>query len=804
MKRTYILLVATLLSIHVLAGSAYAQNSLLLREDNAGLNRDINNGSISRSVNDITENYYTFVSKTGGSYSILIDLATIEEDSVENGDEVGVFDVTASGDTLCVGATVFAGSYPLGLTAWIDNSQTSEQDGYVPGHTMIFKIYEASSGIEYHADAAYVLGNGAFGNGAYARISALTSFIVVSENNPPVITEMTDTTIYEGDLFTRQVYANDADGDTLIYILVSSPAGMKIGSSSGEINWTPDFDQSDDYTVTVKVEDGKGGEDTKSFLLAVININRAPVLLQIGNKEVSEGDTLTFIVSATDDDGDSLIFSVEDLPVGATFDSTNGDFYWAPTYEQSGIYNPTFSVTDNGSPPLSDSETIAITVNNVNRAPVITAMTDTTVNEGDLFTRQVYANDPDGDTLTYSLDLPPSGMTINSSSGEINWTPDFDQSDYYTVNVKVVDGKGGEDSKSFSLIVVNVERELTIIAYSPELDTVITECDSVEFSVEVMYYNTSTIYYMWYYDDVSIQSGMASDSTITALIHFPFGSTGTHSVKAVVTDSKVFADITWNITVQEKIWQTNEPIIIKFPEDTSSITLNFDHNSSLTVNFTSGDVANKTLTITQYTDIAANFPNVPGFNNSIAYFYISLNAKNFSAELTFSYSDSLLNILGIDEDSLAVCFYDSIDARGFMWHLVPAAIDKINNTITLTTDHFSLWAITSKGEELITHVNEPARYMPDGFTLFQNYPNPFNPETIITFQIPRSSFVTLKIYNTTGQLIKTLVSENVIKGIHSVSWDGLNDSGKQVSSGMYIYLIQAGNFSAAKKLILVK
>ena len=804
MKRTYILLVAALLSIHVIAGSVYAQNSLLLRGGNAGLKWGIDNGSFSMTVNGVTDGFYTFVSNTGGSYSILIDLATIEEDSIENGEEIGVFDVTVSGDTLCVGATVFAGSYPLGLTAWIDNSQTSEQDGYVPGHTMIFKIYDASSGTEYHASATYVLGNGAFGNGAYARISALTSFIVVIENNPPFITAMTDTTIYEGDLFIRQVYASDPDGDTLTYSLTSPPSGMTINSSSGEINWTPDFDQSGEHTVTVKVEDGKGGEDTKFFSLTVINVNRVPVLSPIGNKEVSEGDTLTFVLSATDDDGDSLIFSVEDLPDGASFDSTNGSFYWTPTYEQSGIYNPTFNVIDNGSPPLSDSETIAITVNNVNRAPVITAMTDTTVNEGDLFIRQVYANDPDGDNLSYSLTSSISGMTINSSSGVLDWTPDFDQSGNYPITVKVEDGEGGEDTKSFSLTVIDVNRALAIIAYSPELDTVITECDSVEFSVKVMNYNNSTIYYMWYYDDVSIQSGMASDSTITAMIHFPFGSKGTHSFKAAVTDGKVFTDITWNITIQEKIWQTNEPIIIKFPEDTSSITLNFDHNSSLTVNFTSGDVTNKTLTITQYTDIATSFPNVPGFNNSLAYFDISLNVDYFSAELTFSYSDSLLNILGINEDSLAVCFYDSIDARGFMWHLVPATIDKINNTITLTTDHFSLWAITSKDEELITNVNEPAGYMPNGFKLFQNYPNPFNPETIITFQIPKSSFVTLKIYNTTGQLIKTLLSENVTKGIHSVSWDGLNDSGRQVSSGMYIYLIQAGNFSAAKKLTIVK
>ncbi|KPK90115.1 hypothetical protein AMJ80_08880, partial [bacterium SM23_31] len=562
------------------------------------------------------------------------------------------------------------------------------------------------------------------------------------------------------------------------------------------------FEQSGEYTVSVRVEDGKGGEDNDSFLLTVININRAPVITAMTDTTMDEGDTFTRQVYASDSDGDTLTYFLTTAPVGMTIDSSSGEINWTPGFEQSGEYTVSVKVEDGKGG--EDTESFLLTVINVNRAPVITTMTDTTMNEGDTFTRQVYASDADGDTLTYSLTTAPVGMTIDTSSGEINWTPDFEQSGEYTVSVRVEDGKGGEDNESFLLTVNNVVRVLAITAYSPELDTVITEYDSVEFSIIVENYNGAAIYYAWYYDDVSILSGMMSDSTMTALIHFPLGSKGTHSIKAAVTDGNVFADITWNITVQEKIWQTNEPIIIKFPEDTSCITLNFGPTSSLMLDFTSGDVANKTLTVTQYTDIADSFPDVPAFNKGIIYFCISLDVDYFSAEVTFSYSDSLLNILGIDEDSLAVCFYDSTDARGFIWHSVPVTIDNINNTITLTVDHFSLWAITTRNEELITAVVEPERYIPGGFNLYQNYPNPFNPETTITFQIPRSSFVTLKIYNITGQLVKTLISENLPSGVFKIIWDGTDGTGQKVSSGTYIFRIQAGEFSAVKKMMLIR
>ena len=93
---------------------------------------------------------------------------------------------------------------------------------------------------------------------------------------------------------------------------------------------------------------------------------------------------------------------------------------------------------------------------------------------------------------------------------------------------------------------------------------------------------------------------------------------------------------------------------------------------------------------------------------------------------------------------------------------------------------------------------------PAEFKLEQNYPNPFNPNTMISYQLAMSSEVKLSIYNTTGQLVRTLVDEFQTAGKKSVVWDGLNDNGERMSSGLYLYQIKAGKFAQCKKMLLVQ
>ena len=94
--------------------------------------------------------------------------------------------------------------------------------------------------------------------------------------------------------------------------------------------------------------------------------------------------------------------------------------------------------------------------------------------------------------------------------------------------------------------------------------------------------------------------------------------------------------------------------------------------------------------------------------------------------------------------------------------------------------------------------------LPEVFALHQNYPNPFNPVTTIRYDVPEQSLVRMEIYNVLGQKVAVVVNGIQDPGFHAVRWNGTNMYGNPLSSGMYFYHIQAGDFRSIKKLILVK
>ena len=94
--------------------------------------------------------------------------------------------------------------------------------------------------------------------------------------------------------------------------------------------------------------------------------------------------------------------------------------------------------------------------------------------------------------------------------------------------------------------------------------------------------------------------------------------------------------------------------------------------------------------------------------------------------------------------------------------------------------------------------------IPTNFELKTNYPNPFNPTTNIEFSLAKSEFATLKVYSITGELVSTLVNKEVQAGSHSVVFNGRDDAGNELSSGMYIYELKSGLNISAKKMFLIK
>ncbi|MEK7729701.1 MAG: FlgD immunoglobulin-like domain containing protein, partial [candidate division KSB1 bacterium] len=98
----------------------------------------------------------------------------------------------------------------------------------------------------------------------------------------------------------------------------------------------------------------------------------------------------------------------------------------------------------------------------------------------------------------------------------------------------------------------------------------------------------------------------------------------------------------------------------------------------------------------------------------------------------------------------------------------------------------------------------PRAQLPERFTLAQNYPNPFNPSTNIAFALPARAEVSLKIYNVSGQLVRTLMNETRAAGQHVVQWDGKNSAGQEAASGVYWYRLQSGKQALQKQMTLMR
>lgn len=109
----------------------------------------------------------------------------------------------------------------------------------------------------------------------------------------------------------------------------------------------------------------------------------------------------------------------------------------------------------------------------------------------------------------------------------------------------------------------------------------------------------------------------------------------------------------------------------------------------------------------------------------------------------------------------------------------------------------------------IIHINEVVAAventnLPEEFTLDQNFPNPFNPTTKLRYGLPKDSDVRIIIYDINGRIVKSLVDNSQQAGWYNILWNGTNNLGQAVGSGMYIARMQAGSFTDVKKMLYLK
>jgi photosystem II stability/assembly factor-like uncharacterized protein len=139
--------------------------------------------------------------------------------------------------------------------------------------------------------------------------------------------------------------------------------------------------------------------------------------------------------------------------------------------------------------------------------------------------------------------------------------------------------------------------------------------------------------------------------------------------------------------------------------------------------------------------------------------------------------------------------------------LLPPGTQSFNDTGAVRDRDYkyNLWVeLTMSGEVMSSDVQANVEPIPTSYALGQNHPNPFNPTTLIPYALPERARVTLEVYDTAGRRVRVIDDGDQEPGYRTLEWDGTNDAGVAVASGVYFYRLRAGSFSATRKMVLVR
>jgi hypothetical protein len=306
------------------------------------------------------------------------------------------------------------------------------------------------------------------------------SFIEIG-NRDPVADGGPDRTVAVGDRVDVDCYAStDPEGDALecawwvdgpdgsLYPLYLPDGTTSTNTYGPEAYFTPDV--AGTYEVRLRVtdedgvRDGYGGVDRVTFFVTALPDNYPPEITSLPVETATQGELYEYDVAASDPDGeDALVYSLAHAPDGMDINAGTGAIQWNVLPEHLGAYDVTVRVEDPAG--LSDEQSYAIAVNDVNFAPAITSSPLQSATPGLGYRYDVDASDPDpDDNLVFSLDVFPEEMHIDSLTGLILWTPGPDQVGTQTITLRVEDGSGLFDLQGFA---VEVSSHAPVLTSSP-------------------------------------------------------------------------------------------------------------------------------------------------------------------------------------------------------------------------------------------------------------------------------------------------------------------------------------------------
>lgn len=351
-----------------------------------------------------------------------------------------------SGDGICTGAATAPTITSSPVTTVKVNESYSYDVNATGSATITYSLSTFPAGMTINSSTGVISWTPSAGGSYNVTVvadngvdpDATQSFSVTVSGDSPVITSAALTSGNVGEAYSYDV--NATGSGTITYSLTTFPAGMTINSSTGLISWNPSVGGS--FNVTVQAENGFNPAATQSYVLNITGSNPTIVSTPVTTGTMEE--LYTYDVNAT---GTQLgmTYSLETAPAGMNINASTGVITWTPA--SSGDFSVSVKA-DNGIDPDA-IQNFTITVANIN--PDITSTAVTSAFVGSTYTYDVNAAGKQS-TMAYSLSVKPTGMTINSTTGVISWTPSA--AGNFNVRVKADNGIEPADSQSFIINVI--------------------------------------------------------------------------------------------------------------------------------------------------------------------------------------------------------------------------------------------------------------------------------------------------------------------------------------------------------------
>ncbi|MGH7595038.1 MAG: Ig-like domain-containing protein [bacterium] len=380
-----------------------------------------------------------------------------------------------------------------------------------------------------------------------------------------------------------------------------------------------------------------------------------------------------------------------------------------------------------------------------NNFPLFEDVVDRRVNKGDVIEFTLLASDPDGDPLTYGAkNLPPGAQFDSLSSRIFRWSTGASNAGQYAISFLVRDNKGGTDEELVLVDVKNRNRPPFIMSRFPVGLGIPTQRDTViDFNTTLLMRVNATDQDN---DALNYRWFLNGKYAGSAVSTYLFRSDERfNTVEVLVFDQEDTTTTSWLIQVPVKLATFSAAIENATANGAKAVKLEWR---------TSAEVDNAGFNILRGRSGSGRFEKI--------------NQRLIPAR----------------QDGQYIFVDDNVDAGGRYYYKLEA-VDLSGN-------------VTLHGP---VNVEVTA---PQSYVLQQNYPNPFNPTTQIRYELPKSGRVVLSIYNSLGQEVRRLVEREQSAGYHLATWNGRDQQGKPVPSGVYHYRLQVGDYVATKRMVMAK